>query len=465
MFDDDEAADAADGGRATLSWEFASEARSDGSRVDRGPFLRRPPLGSGARPEQGRGRQRLTDGVILDQLDHALDRWWQAGELPSLRLLHDGLRLLEAGGNATEAQRTLLMRTALAYGKGVMTALRHQHDLERVALLVAEMTVTWEPPLTLDVLSDVARAGGAALAVPLLRELERLTVVTVGEDRRRAWQAARAVDALAMLETTVEPPLEAAAARPGGGALRRWGVGLLLVVAGFFLWQRLWPTPPADMVLIPAGTYVLLGLDEVPVPVETVGYLVDRMEVSNGEYRRCVEAGACPWPTTTASATRRDYFVTAAYDNFPVVNVTYAAAEAYCRWQAKRLPTAGEWQLAAGTAVLRGESFRYPWGEQFDAQRANGAVSQVGDTRERGATRPAGDSPLGGVDMAGNVAEWTATPATNPEGGDRLMVVKGGSFRSGAEGLQVAAEEYMAQGESAPWLGLRCARTYPTGGR
>src|SRR4051794_26242482 len=84
---------------------------------------------------------------IHDQLDKALDRWWGMGELPPLLLLRDALLMLEGGGSASESQRTLLLRTALAYDRGVQTALHYQVDNERVAFVLAEALVEWEPPI------------------------------------------------------------------------------------------------------------------------------------------------------------------------------------------------------------------------------------------------------------------------------------------------------------------------------
>ena len=100
--------------------------------------------------------------------------------------------------------------------------------------------------------------------------------------------------------------------------------------------------------------------------------------------------------------------------------------------------------------------YRFPWGDEFSVQQANGAASGIGDTMQVGSFQPAGDSPLGASDMAGNVAEWTAT-ATRQEGA-AAHVVKGGSFLDGCTGLTTHGRRGpMPSRTAANWIGIRCA--------
>ena len=94
----------------------------------------------------------------------------------------------------------------------------------------------------------------------------------------------------------------------------------------------------------------------------------------------------------------------------PVVGVTWYEAMAFAMWlraetgQPWRLPSEAEWEKA-----VRGADERlWPWGNSFDATRANVAESSLGATNAVMAF-PQGVTPEGLFDMAGNVWEWTAS--------------------------------------------------------
>ena len=120
---------------------------------------------------------------------------------------------------------------------------------------------------------------------------------------------------------------------------------------------------------VPAGPFSMgcapdlydLHCDDDTRPVHTVyvnEFYIDRTEVTNAQYRACVNAGVCEPPLSESSVSREDYYTNYLYNNYPVINVDWYRANTYCRWLGKRLPTEAEWEKAARGTELR----RYPWG-------------------------------------------------------------------------------------------------------
>lgn len=424
--------------------------------------------GSAAAGEQPTGENQLVDAfrgpqadgrvaAVRRNLDRALDRWWASGELPSLPLLRDGLLLLAAGRPLDEPQRTLLLRAALHHRRGIVTALGFQADPERTALLLTEALLDPAAPLPPEMLRRLVQEDEqSALWLPLLRrELADAAVTTMEPARRRA------AAALAALEGRTPPPVRSAQpAAPAGRAeparrLTPFRVALLVLLAGALLLVFWWRDRAPDFAVIelPAGEYTIGGPDH-PQTFTLDSVWLDRNEVTVGQYRRCYERGGCPWPGSPASATRPEYFISRDYDAFPVVNVDRSAAAAYCAWVGKRLPSAEEWEVAATFAPATQRTFAYPWGDEFQPRLTNSLASGIGDTQPVGVYSPGGDSPLGLADMAGNVAEWTAT--VDPARPD-AYITKGGSFDDGPEQLLGAARLSMDGSAYGSWLGFRCA--------
>lgn len=239
-------------------------------------------------------------------------------------------------------------------------------------------------------------------------------------------------------------------------------------------------TPVAEtMITIPASTFTMgspVGLgeeDERPAHAVTLAaFEIDQMEVTVGQYWQCVEAGACAAPTSDTNAPLDHYLNDPAFDNHPVVNIAWLEASHYCTWRGKRLPTEAEWELAAGWDIGRGAKLQWPWG-------SGSAEVNVGDT-SIGKPAPVGrlamdKSPLGLMDMAGNVSEWvfdwykadyySVADDTNPVGPSNRRsegrVVRGGSFADTLEQARVANRGHKEADYGYPSVGFRCAKDNP----
>ena len=182
------------------------------------------------------------------------------------------------------------------------------------------------------------------------------------------------------------------------------------------------------MVSVPAGEFTMGCQDGVDSECEedekpqrqinVAAFQIDKTEVTVEAYRQCVDAKRCTLPDTKRGSYN---WGVSGREKHPINCVDWNQAEAFCAWAGKRLPTSAEWEKAA-----RGTDGRvYPWGEAWDITRANVYESYDGykDTAPVGSF-PAGASPYGALDMAGNVWEWTAD--WYREGETRLL--RGGSW-------------------------------------
>ncbi len=230
------------------------------------------------------------------------------------------------------------------------------------------------------------------------------------------------------------------------------------------------PAPPQGMVLVPAGHFLMgsstgQAVERPEHPVFLDAFYIDEYEVTNSHYRECVRAQGCTQGGAN-SATRAGYRDDLAYDDYPVVNVTWDQANAYCQWAGKRLPGEAQWEYAASGP----ENLNWPWGDTF---RVDLLPAAEADTQPVG-SYPEGVSPFGVHDLAGNASEWVAddfdqnfyaeSPSSNPllTGVSAGRLYRGGSFGNRNGIFYTTSRRYgNIRTFSDTDLGFRCALDAP----
>mgnify|MGYP000909585617 FL=1 len=249
-----------------------------------------------------------------------------------------------------------------------------------------------------------------------------------------------------------------------------------------------------EQVFVPAGEF-LMGTNDVEAKRDIGGgraypeipqftyyldsFWIDKYEVTNKQYHECMDAGACTEPHRIGSYTYPDYFTNSVYDNYPVIWITWFQANDYCEWAGRRLPTEAEWEKAArGT-----DGRKYPWGDDpYTVDKANicdenctrthrleGYDDGYADLAPIG-SYPAGVSPYGALDMAGNVWEWNSTEIRlypydandgreDPGGIDIERGWRGSSWANGLWWLRSSVRYHALDFYSWYVLGVRCAAT------
>lgn len=225
--------------------------------------------------------------------------------------------------------------------------------------------------------------------------------------------------------------------------------------------------PPKGMVLIPEGEFSRGSEQALPDarPLRRLylsGYWIDQFETTNDQYRQCVQAEVCTMPQD------HEVIDDAELGTYPVVNVTWFQARAYCRWTNRRLPTEAEWEKAARGIDER----RYPWGDE--ASLAQALLKADGLDGKRHGIFPVGSlpdtaSPYGVGDLAGNVWEWVydwyaedyyaIAPTRNPQGPihGSFRVLRGGDWNQSPLELQTTYRGWDEMTYWGPMLGFRCA--------
>ena len=222
----------------------------------------------------------------------------------------------------------------------------------------------------------------------------------------------------------------------------------------------------AEMVSVPAGPF-LMGCntavdnqcedEEEPSREVTLNaFQIDKTEVTQDEYTKCVEAGQCTQPSCDWDCDNMD---------MPARCLLWADAKKFCAWAGKRLPTEAEWEKAArGT-----DGRKFPWGNQAASCDRLNMKGCVGGPSPVGAY-PDGASPYGALDMGGNMVEmvsdwydeqyYQSAPATNPKGpaSGTTFSGRGGGWNSTAEWHRTSQRDWYGQDRQGPSLGFRCAK-------
>ena len=208
-----------------------------------------------------------------------------------------------------------------------------------------------------------------------------------------------------------------------------------------------------NMALIPAGFFIMGSNktleDEAPEhQVYLDEFWIDKYEVSAGQFAEFLNK-----VDNVKGYYLDNKFGTLFYDgrfhprqgleNYPINNVTWSAADAYCRSKEKRLPTEAQWEKAA-----RGTSAQiYPWGNAAPSESKARYLKTWTEEQKHKVMVPVhalteGQSPYGLHNMAGNVKEWVddwydreyykeQSEYANPRGpiGGEFKSVRGGSWR------------------------------------
>jgi sulfatase modifying factor 1 len=371
---------------------------------------------------------------------------------------------------------------------------------------------TGDAPAREAAMAALTIVGGAPeAAAPLLRDLE-------ADDPALRAEAARTLGSLGLPDRTVQEALH---------ARRRADPILDVRTAALAALLQLGESEALGMVLIPAGEFLMgtppeqarrlaqeYGYSETVLDNETPqrtvhlpDYWMAKTPVTNAQYKQFLDAN----PEHPVPQSAEDWVKPYNWDSelriypqgmaeHPVVLVSWEDATAYAAWAGLRLPSEAEWEKAARGGPQVGDQDNpyparlWPWGDEWDPEKCNSAETWAGRPlktyqewkawwedvwrkkylgKQAQTTPveayPAGGSPYGVLDMAGNVWEWTAdwyqgypgTTYTSGDFGQKYRVLRGGGWSRDRSSARVSIRYRYHPDYRYIYLGFRGASGLP----
>ena len=217
---------------------------------------------------------------------------------------------------------------------------------------------------------------------------------------------------------------------------------------------------------IPEGEFQMgsYGYKNDEVPIHTVyinSFYIDKHEVTEKQFKEFLSA-------TGYEATPCWY-----KDNYPVTCIDWFAAESYCEWAGRDLPTEAQWENAARGGL---DDKLYPWGDNHPVHTLgenNGAYLDSAHGYHTGEIMGFSPNGYGIYDMVGNVWEWVAdwynddyyhsSPYANPLGPSlgTYRILRGGAWSSTATSSRVSNRYFQIPSTVMNTIGFRCAESIP----
>jgi len=219
-------------------------------------------------------------------------------------------------------------------------------------------------------------------------------------------------------------------------------------------------------------------------------FSIDIHEVTNAQYRNCVNEKICSNPNQISieAYLPKDYFTNQKFDNYPVVGVDWKSANTYCDWVGKRLPTEAEWEKAA----KGGNNAIFPWDDykmKLNVREIFNGIAKANycdknclldsswkdsyNSDNWGGPAPVmsyQSNSFGIYDLSGNVQEWTldyyssdfydGSEWNNPKNNvyDDWIVTRGGGWNNGLYHMTTVYRRAGDQYKAKAFLGFRCVQ-------